>query len=139
MLRPLFAGAIVLAAVAFGACGDPSHIFEGRAFIDARDCLGTTSSVDVVEGDKPARTCSPTCLAQGHSDGGRTLYVATMCPPYPFDFDASGGDPTCPAALAAFARDDTCNVGGTSTNPIEAGVVEAGVDSGPEIPDAAAE
>ena len=102
------------------ACGDPSHIYEGRAFIDDRDCLGTTSSVDVVEGDKPVKICAPVCLAHAHSDGGRTLYVSTMCAPYPFQYDASGGDPGCPAALAALGRDDTCNVDGkTSTHPIQ--------------------
>jgi hypothetical protein len=115
-VRRFFGLSVVIASI---ACGDPSHIFEGRAYIVTRDCLGTTSSVDVVEGDKPTKICAPTCLAQGHPDGGRTLYVATMCPPYPFQFDASGSDPVCPTALAAFGRDDTCNVDGkTSSHPI---------------------
>ena len=44
--------------------------------------------------------------------------VSTMCAPYPFSFDASGTDPTCPAALAALERNDTCLVDGGSTNPL---------------------
>jgi hypothetical protein len=106
------------------ACGDPSHIYEGRAYLDSRDCLGTTSSVDVVEGDRPTRACAAICLADGHPDGGRTLYVSTMCAPYPFQFDASGGDPGCPAALEALGRDDTCNTKGTSTHPIRDAAAE---------------
>lgn len=112
--RRFFAGSVVVALI---ACGDPSHIYEGRAYLESRDCLGTTSSVDVVEGERPG-SCGPVCLAHGHPDGGRTLYVSTMCAPYPFQFDASGRDPSCPAALAALGRDDTCNVDGTSTHPI---------------------
>ncbi len=109
-------GGLLPAVVA--ACGDPSHIFEGRLFVEDRDraCLGTTSSVDVVEGDPPG-TCSAVCLAQGHADGGRSIYVSTMCGRYPFMFDASGSDPSCPAALAALERDDTCLVDGGSANP----------------------
>lgn len=120
LFRRILAGSIALAGLAAAAiaCGDPNHIYEGRAYVDARDCLGTPSSVDVVEGDRPTQNCAPICLAQGHADGGRTLYVSTMCAPYPFQFDASGGDSACPAALAAFGRDDTCNVDGTSLHPI---------------------
>jgi hypothetical protein len=116
-VRWLFLGALaVVAIIAIIACGDPSHIFQGRAYIDGRDCLGTVSSVDVVTGDDPGFTCKPTCLAQP-TDAGRQLYVSTMCAPYPFTFDASGTDPECPAVLAAETRDDTCNVDGSSANP----------------------
>jgi hypothetical protein len=122
LVRRLFLGSL-LVAVAI-ACGDPSHIFEGREFVDARDCVGTTSIVDVVEGEKPVQICAPICLSQGHPDGGRTLYVSTMCAPYPFQYDAAGTDPACPAALAAFGRDDTCNADGTSTHPIQDAAAE---------------
>lgn len=98
------------------ACGEHSHIYEGRLYRSDRDCLGTTSSVDVVSGEAPA-ACPPTCLAQAHADGGRSIYVATMCAPYPFDFDASGSDPMCPNALEALARNDTCRADGSSTAP----------------------
>ena len=99
------------------ACGDPSHIFEGRRFVEQRACLGTISSIDVVEGDRPG-SCGPTCLAQPESDGGRSIYVSTMCAPYPFAFDASGSDPACPAALEALARNDSCRADGGSSNPL---------------------
>lgn len=108
------APASILVAV---ACGDPTHVFQGRAWIEARQCLGTTSSVDVVEGST-TRTCNAACLTQPHPDGGRSVYVSSMCAPYPFMFDAAGNDPQCPPALAALVRDDTCQGDGASTNPL---------------------
>lgn len=98
------------------ACGDPSHVYEARLYRTDRDCVATTSSVDVVEGDPPG-SCAPICLLQPQADGGRAVYVSTMCGPYPFGFDTSGTDPVCPRALAAFERDDTCLVDGGSTRP----------------------
>ncbi len=123
MRRWILASALVgvlLASALAAACGDASHIFEGRFYLEARDCLGTTGSVDVVEGDPPG-VCPPVCLADAHTDGGRSLYVSTMCAPYPFGYDASGGDPACPRALAALGRDDTCRPDGTSTHALDAG------------------
>ena len=99
-----------------GACGDPSHVYEGRLFVEERHCLGTKSSVDVVDGERPG-SCGPTCLAQPTADRGRAIYVGTMCGPYPYGFETSGADPRCPAALAALERNDTCLIDGGSTRP----------------------
>ncbi|MCW5834020.1 MAG: hypothetical protein KIS78_16590 [Labilithrix sp.] len=121
MWRRVFAlGAAVAMLVAHAiACGDPTHVFEGRLFVEQRACLGTTASVDVVEGAPPGE-CGPTCLTQPQQGGGRAVYVATMCPPYPFGFDASGDDFACASALAALARNDTCLLDGGSTSPAPA-------------------
>jgi hypothetical protein len=102
--------------VGLGACGNGSHVFEGRLFVEGRRCLGTTASVDVVDGERPG-ACRPVCLAQPYPDGGRAIYVSTMCGPYPFAFDASGSDPACPSALDALARGDTCLTDGGSSAP----------------------
>lgn len=99
------------------ACGGGAHVYSGRLYLEARDCVTTESSLDVVEGE-PTGTCEPLCLTQPE-DGGRSVYVATMCPPYPYGFDTSGQDPTCAAALAALARRDTCLSDGGSTSPLE--------------------
>lgn len=109
-------GIVVILGLA-ASCGDPSHVFEGRLFVEGRECLGTTASVDVVEGDRPG-DCGPICLSQPLADGGRALYVASMCGPFPYKFDSSGTDPKCPTALAAFARNDTCLLDGGSSNPL---------------------
>jgi hypothetical protein len=100
------------------ACGDPSHVYAGRRFVDDRGCIDPTTSLDVVTGDVPKQACAPTCLTQPHPDGGRTVYVSTMCAPYPFGFDATGADPVCASALAASARNDTCLEDGGSLAPL---------------------
>ena len=122
MKRPILA---VLGAVALASCTprqQPSNdtVFisnEGSNRVTVLD--GATGQID----GHFATGARPRGLAL--SADGRTLYVATMCPPYPFQFDASGSDPICPAALAAFGRDDTCNVDGkTSTHPIQDAAAE---------------
>lgn len=110
-----------LAAVAcilhVAACeDDASHVFEGRLFIAERDCLGTPSVIDVVSGGEPSR-CAPACVVTASTDGAAAAYVSTTCPPYPPRSDASGSDPRCARALAAFARGDTCLADGGSTHP----------------------
>lgn len=101
-------------------CGDNegTHVYQARFYLEARDCLGTPSSIDVISGAEPG-FCEPICLRQIRADGGRAIYASTVCPPYPGpDFDKSGSDPACPAALAALARGDTCLTDGGSTRPV---------------------
>lgn len=94
------------------ACSDPvSHLYEGRFYAADRKCLGTTSSIDVVEGGDTG-TCSPVCLIKDSN-----VYVGTSCPPFPPGYDTTGTSPVCVDALAANARDDTCLVDGGSTHP----------------------
>jgi hypothetical protein len=116
---------VALLAALF-ACGETTHVFSGRLYRDERDCVATKSSIEVVEGDPTPETCAPTCLVQRTTpDGTRPVYVTTTCPPIPFGFDTDGADPRCAAALAAFARNDTCLVDGGSTAPSPK---DAGVD-----------
>lgn len=114
-----------VAIAGLGACvehvlackGDGTHVYVARQFVETRDCVASPSSVDVVAGDDPG-TCEPVCLIQPRADGGRAVYVSGMCPPLPEpDFDATGRDPICAQALAAFGRGDTCLGDGGTTNP----------------------
>ncbi len=112
------AHATACAGVLLFACGDPSHVYEGRLYDTGRGCLDGTRSLDVVTGE-PAGTCPAICLVQPEARGqARGVYVSTMCAPYPYGFDTSGNAPECPAALAAHARRDTCLSDGGSTAPI---------------------
>ncbi len=120
----VFAGlaAIVCIVHTSGCKDDGTHVYVGRLYVEARDCLGTSSSVDVISGDDPG-TCAPICLVQKRGEGGKAIYVATMCPPYPagVEFDTAGTDPACPRALAALSRGDTClSDGGTTHRPPDA-------------------
>jgi hypothetical protein len=116
--------ALALAFVA--ACSDQvSHILSGRFYVEGRGCLGTPSSVDVVSGGDPG-TCAPACIVQQNAEGGPAVYITTTCPPYSPDYDTTATNLDCTPALAAFARDDTCESDGASTDPI---VPEAGTDA----------
>jgi hypothetical protein len=110
------------------ACGPEggTHVYLGRLYVQDRDCVATTSSMDVVEGEPAPETCAPTCFVQRTDPArGKPVYVSTMCPPLPFGFDTDGQDARCPAALAAFARNDTCLADGGSSAPLPK---DAGVD-----------
>ena len=109
---------LVVSLAALVACGETTHVYSGRLYVDERDCLATTSSIEVVEGDPTTTTCSPTCLVQRTTpDGKRPVYISTMCPPIPFGFDNDGADPRCAAAFAALNRNDTCFSDGGSSAP----------------------
>jgi hypothetical protein len=126
LLAPIGAIACILHV---SACKDDgTHVYIAQLYVEARGCLGTTSSVDVISGEAPG-TCAPICLVQKRGDAGPATYVATMCPPYPsgVEFDTSGTDPSCTGALAALARNDICLTDGGSTSPV------------PPVKDAAAE
>jgi hypothetical protein len=126
--------AAITSIVQAPACKDDgTHVYVGSLFVEARDCLGTSSSVDVVTGGDPG-DCAPICLLQHHGEGGRAVYVATMCPPYPagVEFDTSGTDPACPAALAALARSDVCLSDGGDTNPLPDAAAESSTDASKE-------
>lgn len=136
----LFGGGLI-ACIMHAACGDPSHLFVGRYYLEGRDCLGTDSVIDVVEGDDPG-VCPVVCLIDpANPNAQRAVYVSTMCAPYPYAVVASTTDPSCIRALAAFERNDTCNQDGTSSNPREAGAPpgEAGAEDAGEDADAGAD
>ena len=136
MIRRGLAASIAGLAVAAcilqsSACGnDGTHVYQARFFVEGRNCLGTPSAIDVIEGEEPG-DCEPICFRQIRAEGGRAVYVSRMCGPYPGpDFDKSGTDPDCPAALAALARGDTCLSDGGSTKPIVDAGIEASIEAG---------
>ena len=102
------------------ACKDDgTHVYVGRFYLEGRGCLGTTSALDVIAGDEPG-DCAAVCLIQRRAEAARSVFVSTMCPPYPpaLEFDVSGTDTVCAPALAALARNDTCASDGGSSNPL---------------------
>ena len=137
-MQRFLASATVLAAgvaciIHLPSCGseDGAHTYVGRLYVANRDCLGTTSTIDVVPGDDPG-DCPPICMVQPTAEAGKAVYVATMCAPYPQpDFDFSGKDPECPFALAALTRDDTCLSDGGATDPAVDAAPEAEAEAAP--------
>jgi len=128
--RLLLLALVLLGFAAPAACESGTHAYVGRLYLEERKCLGTTSSLDAVEGEPPG-DCEARCFIQTSFDARRAVYVSKMCAPYPYGFDTSGTDPACPDALAALTRGDTCLTDGGSTAPLEAGAPETGAEAGP--------
>lgn len=106
-------------ALALFACSEATYLYLGRRYLAARNCLETTTSIDVLAGSDPGN-CEAQCVSAPHlGDGGpptRDTFVTTMCPPMPHGIESvPNGDPVCARALAALARKDTCLRDGGST------------------------
>jgi hypothetical protein len=142
-LRVVLGAALGLAAAARVAagCGEQdSHPYVAELYEPDRDCLDTSTGIDVVEGASADSNCAPVCLYgspdiigldDGGPEGGQT-YVSTMCPPYPALFDTSGNAPYCAQALAALARADVCLDDGGSTSPAD-GAADVATDAPPDV------
>lgn len=132
-LASVIAGGVSIVALA-AACDDPvSHIFAGRLYEPARGCVDGVTSIDVVDGPAPGAPCAPACFVGPYATdaGDKPVYVSTMCAPFPPAFDTTGTAPACTAALAAYARNDTCldDGGTTSPPPADGGTAtDAGAD-----------
>jgi hypothetical protein len=91
------------------ACDEPNvHILTALVYEPAGACVTASQGVDVVNGPSTGDNCNPTCLTIA-SSGTTSVYVTTICPPFPLDYaveaeDAAtdAGDP-CIGAFAAYA------------------------------------
>jgi hypothetical protein len=111
-LRPaLGAVGLALAVLLLHACNDTvSHIYAGRQYDPAHNCIEPTVTIDVVKGNDPGAACPAVCLvAPPAQSGDRTIYVSKECPPYPPLFDTDG--PKCADALTTYAAATPCDAG----------------------------
>ena len=97
------------AGLVVASCDDVNvHILTGNQYDQALGCVTASEGVDVVEGPSNGDNCSPQCLVASGDDSS-SVYVTTVCPPYPGDYttealDAADGDgDPCFGALAAYA------------------------------------
>ena len=111
---------VVVGARAVGACDEEtSHLLIGQLFDPARACLDPEGTIALVDGPVPQSACPPTCVVgpSGQNGNASSVYVTTMCGPYP-ELDDTSGDPAgCSDALTALARGDTCLIDGGSSSP----------------------
>lgn len=119
----LLAAASIAGAIAL-ACSDAvSHIYAGRTYDRARDCIGPTQSIDVVKGSSAVFSCDAVCLLNA-GDGGAGYFVSSECAPYPSFYSVNPADRACTRALAAAARGDVCfEDGGSAAPAVDAGVI----------------
>ena len=93
------------------ACSDPAYVYVAARYDEVNDCLAETAALDVVRGKYTENPCDPVCLVRKDGQGvlgstpadggGPVVFVSTVCPPYPPEFDTSGTTPACTPALAA--------------------------------------
>lgn len=119
-------------ALALVACSEATYLYLGRRYLPARNCLETTTSIDVLAGSDPGN-CEAKCVSAPHlGDGGppsRDTFVTTMCPPMPHGIEnVSNGDTACVQALGALARKDMCLRDGGSTAPDPSSALDATAD-----------
>ena len=117
----LFGAALLFGARTLGACDqETSHLLIGQLFEPARGCLDPEGSIALVNGPVPDQACPPTCLVgpSGQNGSASSVYVTTMCGPYPELDDPSGAPAGCSDALDALRRNDICLVDGDSSAPV---------------------
>ena len=104
--------AVVLPAVlAVASCDEPNvHILTGQLYEPLYGCIDGSKGVDVVQGPSTGDSCDPQCLTI--TAGSQTsVYVTTVCPPFPGDYtveaeDAATGDADpCFSAFALYNLD----------------------------------
>jgi hypothetical protein len=132
------------AVLAVAACDDVNvHILSGQLYVPQDNCIEPSTGIDVVNGGSTGDNCAPLCLTITSGDA-TSVYVTTMCPPYPQDpgyiteaEDAatSDADP-CMGAFAAYESE-----GGLcpAVLPEAGGEADAAGDGGTGSSDAGAE
>lgn len=94
---PLLAAGLVL----LSSCSDAGpRVYTAQPYDAEAQCLGEYEAVGLVEADSLSAACGAVCLEMSG-----TLYVSTVCPPYPDTATALGPeeDEACAAALLAEA------------------------------------
>jgi hypothetical protein len=95
----------VPAALAVASCDEPNvHILTAQLYDPAADCVSASDGVDVANGPATGDNCGPECT----SGDATSVYVTTVCPPFPLDYTAeaedaaSGAGDPCTGAFAAY-------------------------------------
>lgn len=131
-LAALLSGAAALAVGA--ACVDPDagFVYTARAYDAAGLCVGPYVELEWVQGGGGGIDCPP-APSPGSSAGiaclvspSGAVYASQVCAPYPPDYDTSGTNPACPAAIAALAKEKECGAGdaGGDAPPLHEGAMD---------------
>jgi len=87
----------------FGCEQEGPRVYTAMPFNAADGCLGAYEALGLVEADELPATCAPVCLQENE-----TLYVSTVCAPYPTEATvvSAGDSADCESALALLETDN---------------------------------
>jgi hypothetical protein len=111
MKRLLAVAASLCASVVACDDGPQSHVYVAMLYEPARACLDPSTTLAIIGTPNGSLECYRKCLVEDAPPavGAELVYVSTMCPPYPAVItDATGTDPACQAALAAYDDGAVC-------------------------------
>jgi len=100
-------GLLVFTALGVGACdGWGPRIYTAQAYDPEASCLASYAPIGLVEADELGALCAPVCLRLGD-----TLYLSTVCPPYPADtlVEDAESSPDCSLALGLLDAEVSCD------------------------------
>lgn len=82
------------------------RVYTAQAYQPDDGCLGGYEPVGLVEADELGASCEPVCLRLGD-----TLYLSTVCPPYPSEagLEDAEASPDCAAALGLLEAEAACD------------------------------
>jgi hypothetical protein len=111
------AAALVAFATASPGCDDDpqSHVFVASPYEPASDCFGPSTSLAQIDTASGDLDCDPTCLVSTGASGDVEVYVSIMCGPYPPAYDATGTNPACASALAAWPAEASALANGSNS------------------------
>ena len=132
--RFLVMSAPLLACAVAVACNDgpQSHVYVAWLYQAAGACLEPSTTLAVIGTPNGSLECKPACLVQSSPPPAgaatETLYLSTMCAPYPTSLTpTTDADPACAAALAAYASGAVCgDDAGAEDGGAEGGASDAG-------------
>jgi hypothetical protein len=94
--------------LAVAACDDGNvHILSGQLYDPQAQCIEPSTGIDVVNGNSTGDNCAPACISIESGDA-TSVYVTTMCPPFPGDYTIEAADAAtddadpCTGAFAAY-------------------------------------
>jgi hypothetical protein len=87
----------------FGCNQQGPRVYTAMPVDTEQDCLGAYTALGLVDAEELPATCAPVCLMQDD-----TLYVSTVCGPYPDEATLVTPDDSsdCQSALALLDADD---------------------------------
>jgi len=94
-------GVVLPAVLVVASCDEPNvHILTAQLYDPAGACVGQSDGVDVVQGPSTGDACNPSCLTIT-SGSTTSVYVTTVCPPFPQDYTVEGEDAAAEAGVSA--------------------------------------